>query len=70
MKLEKNTGKALKEYQKLIAIDPKNHEVWYNMGFAYDELEQYEKAIDCYETAVKHKPDYHNAWNNIGHCLQ
>ena len=36
------------------------------MGFAYDELEQYEKAIDCYETAVKYKPDDHVVWNNLG----
>ena len=39
---------------------------WNNMGFAYDELEQYEKAIDCYETAVKYKPDDHVVWNNLG----
>ena len=36
------------------------------LGIAYNELEQYEKAIYCYETAVKYKPDYHNAWNNMG----
>ena len=29
------------------------------MGFAYRKLEQYQKAIECYETAVKYKPDYH-----------
>src|SRR5262249_31679217 len=35
-------------------------------GIAYHQLQQLDKAQKCYEQAVKLKPDYHEALNNIG----
>jgi tetratricopeptide (TPR) repeat protein len=35
-------------------------------GIAYHQLQRLDKALKCYEQAVKLKPDYHEALNNIG----
>jgi len=35
-------------------------------GIAYHQLQQLDKALKSYEQAVKLKPDYHEAINNIG----
>jgi tetratricopeptide (TPR) repeat protein len=35
-------------------------------GIAYHQLQQLDKALKCYEQAVKLNPKYHEALNNIG----
>jgi tetratricopeptide (TPR) repeat protein len=32
-------------------------------------MRRYEEAIVSYEEAIKHKPDYHEAWHNRGVAL-
>jgi len=56
---------TLTEYLKL---KPRHANAWYNMGNAYANLKQYEKAIECYNKAVEIKPDMHEALNNIGNA--
>jgi tetratricopeptide (TPR) repeat protein len=36
------------------------------MGVAYNELGKYQKAINAYKEAIKIKPDYHEAYYNMG----
>jgi tetratricopeptide (TPR) repeat protein len=36
------------------------------MGVAYNELGKYQKAINAYKEAIKIKPDYHKAYDNMG----
>ena len=39
---------------------------YYNRGVAYDDLGQYQRAIQDSDTAIRLKPDYANAYNNRG----
>jgi tetratricopeptide (TPR) repeat protein len=36
------------------------------MGIVYNTLKEYQKAIDAYKEAIKIKPDYHEAYYNMG----
>ena len=36
------------------------------MGFSFSSLEQHEKAIECYERAIKVNPKKEEAWYNMG----
>ena len=36
------------------------------MGTAFHNQNNYIQAINCYKEAVKHKPDKHEAWRNMG----
>jgi tetratricopeptide (TPR) repeat protein len=36
------------------------------MGITYGESGEYKRAIECYEKAIAIKPDYYEAWNNMG----
>jgi len=39
---------------------------YYNLGVAYYESREYEKAIDSYQKAIALKPDYYEAYDNLG----
>jgi Tfp pilus assembly protein PilF len=41
-------------------------EAFYNMGSAYNDKGDKDKAIECYEKAIEIKPDKHEAFNNMG----
>src|SRR5215471_3304916 len=45
---------------------PKDPVLRNKTGIAYHQLQQLDKALKSYEQAVKLKPDYHEAINNIG----
>ena len=52
--------------KKPFSIKEDFHWAWNNMGSSYGDLEEYQKAIDCYEKALDIKEDYHEAWYNMG----
>lgn len=41
----------------------------YNNGIFYDELANYEKALEQYELSLQKNPNYSLAWNNKGNIL-
>ena len=41
---------------------------WFRSGNAYAGEGDCERAVDCYREAVRLKPDFANAWNNLGTC--
>lgn len=47
----------------------KTHEVRFEQGQTFSKSGQYEKAIAAYDQAIKHKPDYYEAWINRGIAL-
>lgn len=40
------------------------------LGYAYFNLNKYEKAVDEYREAVRLQPGYVTAWNNLGDALE
>jgi tetratricopeptide (TPR) repeat protein len=57
---------AILEYQKVLAITPRDHVVHNKMGIAYHQLQNLNLAKKQYERARKLNPKYHEAWNNLG----
>lgn len=49
--------------------DEKNADAWNDKGVALKNIGKYERAIKCYDEAIKLKRDYHLAWNNKGIAL-
>ena len=39
---------------------------WFAQGVSYDNLEQYEEAIEAYRQALRLQPEYADAWYNLG----
>ncbi|MHA1379417.1 MAG: tetratricopeptide repeat protein [Candidatus Helarchaeota archaeon] len=50
-KIAGNYQKAIKCFEKVVAIDPKNKDAWIKMGESYEQLGNYQKTIECYEKA-------------------
>ena len=50
---KKNFQIAEKLYKKILKLNPNSAGVYYNLVILYNELEEYHKAIDCYEKAIK-----------------
>ena len=44
-------------YKKILKTNPNSAGVHNNLGMMYKELEEYQKAINCYEKAIQIDPD-------------
>lgn len=54
------------EYQKGLAITPRDYVMQNKLGIAYHQMQSLEMAKKQYERARKINPKYHEAWNNLG----
>lgn len=50
---------------EIIASDPNNPEIYFNLGVSTGEIGETDKAIEYYEKALELKPDYEGALINI-----
>lgn len=60
---------AIEEYKRVIALAIKDEPKilsFYNMGNAYADLGDYEKAIEAYRQAIKLNPNLSKPHNNLG----
>ena len=59
-------------YTKAIELNPEYTYAYYNRGIAYNDLGQYQKAIDDYTKAIELNPEYADAYGNrgLGYGLQ
>ena len=62
----KEHEKAIADYNKAIALNPKYAIAYNNRGLAYDELKEHEKAFEDYNKAIALDPEYARAYNNRG----
>lgn len=56
----KTWGKSIEAYKRLLEIYPEDFLGRYNLGQKYFALEQWEKAIECFEPLTKYKD---NSWS-------
>jgi tetratricopeptide (TPR) repeat protein len=54
-------GKALKDFQKSVKLDPKNFKAFNGLGYAYRKTGDYEKALQNYDEALKLSPNFPDA---------
>jgi tetratricopeptide (TPR) repeat protein len=54
-------GKALKDFQKAVKLDPKNHRAFNGLGYAYRKTGDYNKALDSYAAALQLSPNFPDA---------
>ena len=57
---------AIESYKKILEIEPKNTQAWFNLGYSYNEIGDHEKAIESYKKVVEIDSKNTLAWNNMG----
>lgn len=57
---------ALMYLTKAIENDPSNPTFYFAQGALYDKLEDFENAKSSYDKAIEIKPDYYDAYYNLG----
>ncbi len=56
--------------QQAILLDPNNPQEYINLGGIYYQLGLFDQAQQQFQIAVSLKPDYANAYYNLGHALE
>ena len=65
-KKKKEFEKAIECYERIIKLEPKNSDAWYNMGDAFDNLMKFKEAIKSYHNTIKFDQNNAKAWYNMG----
>ena len=60
---------ALRNYEKVLELEPDNSDALNNMGVCYRKLGRLNDALGCYERAAKANPHNAAALGNQGNCL-
>lgn len=56
---------AAEMFQKAVALQPQNPRAHNDLGYVYQEMEYYKEALQEYEIALKIKPEYPEALQNM-----
>jgi type IV pilus assembly protein PilF len=59
-------NEAFIEFQKALALDPRNKETLHYLGYISTGFKKYDEAISYYKRAISIDPDYAEAVNNLG----
>ena len=59
--LVQNENPAIKDLQKVIELDPKNHQAYFLLGSIYEHFQDKKSALENYQKAVASKPDFADA---------
>lgn len=70
LKAEKKFEEAAQAYQRALAVDPNNLELYNNLGNVYFMLKRYADAAQAFKEAVTRKPDFHDGWYNLAFALK
>ena len=62
---EKTFDKAIDAYEKLLAVYPDDHVGNNNLGVVYNSIEEYEKAIECFEVNVRNQTQNYHSYSNL-----
>ncbi|MGB3511068.1 MAG: tetratricopeptide repeat protein [Microcoleaceae cyanobacterium] len=60
---------AVDSWESALTLKPDYHQVWYNRGKAFLQLERWEEAIASHDKALEIKPNDYLAWNNRAEAL-
>ena len=62
---KRNKGEAIKDYERIVAANPKNAIAYNNLGVAYLK-EEFDRAMVNFRKAIGLEQDYADAHNNLG----
>src|SRR5215831_8359714 len=65
----KEYDKAIECYDKILEIDSKYIDAWYNKGLSFDNLEKYYEAIECYDKILEIDPKDAGTWDRKASSL-
>lgn len=60
---------ALADLEKVYKIDKHADGLEFELAFAYNATEQYDKAVDILEAAIDNNPDYYFYYRELGYAL-
>jgi serine/threonine protein kinase/tetratricopeptide (TPR) repeat protein len=63
-------AEAIRSYQAALALRPRSHSVYYQLGYAFQRLGRWAEAEVAYRKAIDLKPDDTNASSNLFGLLQ
>jgi len=58
-------GAAIEDYRWAVRMSPDNAAVHYDLGDAYEEIPDYDKALEQYQRAIDANPSFYPAYNNL-----
>jgi len=67
---EERYAESIAASRAALALRPNYAEAWNNIGAAYNKLGNYEKAADAFEEALRLKPDFQLARNNLQYARE
>lgn len=62
-------SEALRIYDSLLVLDPKNDEAWWGTGVSLRHLSRYQESLAAFEQALKVNPNNPKTWNSKGVAL-
>ena len=65
-KLVGNNTKALNFYNKILTLDAKNTDAYFNKGLILASQKNYDECIQCFEKVIELSPDYPYAYYSLG----
>jgi len=58
-------GAAIEDYRWALRLSPDNAAVHYDLGDAYEEIPDYDRALEQYQRAIDVDPSFYPAYNNL-----
>ncbi|WP_166667305.1 tetratricopeptide repeat protein [Hypnocyclicus thermotrophus] len=65
---EQQFNEAIKNFEKALIFDDRNKEVYFLLGYSYQNLNKYKKALSFYNKAVKLGADDGRIYYGIAEC--
>ncbi len=65
-----DNGSAMIAVDKILKLDNQNAEGFFMMGMIYRSMNEKEKAINSFQTAIEIEPELHDAWILIGQLYE
>jgi len=61
---------AIKEFEKIIKLDPQNVDAYYNLGLCYESLNEFDLARQMYQRVLSIDPNYKLAKEHLDKILK
>jgi len=62
-------NEAIRLFEDAICKDPNSSTAYHNLGLTFAKADRHDRALECYEMALKFKPDFRAAWLEKARCL-